>query len=117
MTDGILRLPASTGGARVQRSIPAPHQRPRIAAGGAEAGRKRGWALIAAHKLKAGDIVPDIGRLYRVDEVALVPRAAGLDAQQVADGVSWTITVHGGLNNARTFQGGELVYAFTVEAG
>jgi hypothetical protein len=114
MSTDITRLPATPGGARVQRTIPAPFQRPSITVGGSAAAR-RTWTQVPAYQLREGDIIPGVGRLYRVEEHHQAPAfGSGLSTAQIVDQITWTVTVTGGLNNTRTYQGNESVYAFTA---
>lgn len=100
---------------RVQRKIPKPFARPSITIGGCEPTERREWANVPAHQLRAGDIVPGIGRLFEVTEGVTSPAYnSGLPWREVADLVSWTVTVKGGVANTRTYQGGEAVWAFTA---
>lgn len=104
MTD-IERIPVPADApATIRRKMPAPFSRPRLVIGAPD-GPKRDWRHIPACDLAIGDIVPGIGRLYKVDETTYLPEGR------------WVIFVEGGLDNRRTFSGEELVFAYAAEAG
>jgi hypothetical protein len=100
---------------RVVRKVPAPFQRPSINIGGTPQVRRE-WRNVPAHALKAGDTIPGVGTLYRVQETLTTP-PAGSDRtpDTIADQITWTVTVEGGLRHTRIYQGSETVWAFSSE--
>ncbi len=103
MTD-IERIPVpATPPATIRRKMPEPFTRPRLVIGGPD-GPKREWRTIPAYDLSIGDIVPGVGRLYKVDETTYLPEGR------------WVVEVEGGLDNRRSFGGEELVFAYAPES-
>lgn len=115
---GVNRIPVpDLPNGRVVKKVPQPFQRPSISIG-RSAQDKRDWRSIPAHALKPGDTIPGLGTLYSVEENLSTPEAgSGLAADAVADQISWTVTVEGGLHNRRTYPGDHTVWAFTTAAG
>jgi hypothetical protein len=92
---------------RVQKKIPTPFARPSISIGGAGPVEKREWRAVLACKLAEGDIVPGVGVLDTVDEQ--VTTADDIE-------IRWTVTVTGGDDNRRSFDGNDQVWAFVPRA-
>ncbi len=99
-----LRDPAPPPG-RIRRTKPAPFRRPSITIGGAT--QLRQWRTVAVRDLTAGDILPGVGRIDRIDETVVT----GGD-----HAIAWTITVHGGAGNSARYHGTDEVWAFTARA-
>lgn len=97
---------------QVRKKMPAPFARPSITIGGSPIERKS-WKTVQSQDIKVGDIVPGVGRVYEVNEV--VDRSVMLTSNPPQ--FPWTVTVKGGLGNVKTYQGGELVWAFTASDG
>jgi hypothetical protein len=90
--------------ARIQKKMPGRFQRPRINLGGTTV--QRHWRNVLACDLVDGDILPGIGRVHTITETV------GGDPTQAR----WTVTVVGGVDNTRVFDGNELVFAFVAGA-
>lgn len=116
MSGDVSRLPIpSLPNAKVQRKVPKPFARPSISIGGVAPAERREWTIVPAQNIRVGDIVPGIGRVFAVNEQLDAPRyKSGLTAEQIVDKVAWTVTVSGGVNNVRVFQGGEEVWCYTA---
>lgn len=115
----IQRLPVpSLPNGSVRRKIPAPFTRPSITVGGgASPQERRDWKVVPARDIQTGDIIPGVGRVSDVHEDLQAPEFnSGRSWREVADAVSWTVTITGGLDNIRVYQGGETVWAFTAAA-
>lgn len=79
---------------------------------------RREWTTVAVTDIKVGDIVPGVGRVFEVKESIHTPRAhSGLTAAEIADQISWTVTIKGGVSNERIYQGNDTVWAFTSGRG
>jgi hypothetical protein len=106
---------------RIQRAIPAPFARPSITVGGASVGvPRRVWRNVAAHAVKAGDIVANFGRVTAVDDQVHAPAyRSGLTAAQIADELTWVIALTGtDVGNGTPslhLHGAATVYAFVTE--
>jgi hypothetical protein len=120
MSDVTGRAPTATRittpggfGGRIRRKMPAPFERPSINVGSNEP--RRQWATVMSDQLKAGDIVPSVGRIVSVDEEFYVPGpGSGLTFEGIAEMTSWTVTVRGAGGIIRVYQGGEPVFAFVL---
>lgn len=110
-----LQVP-SLPNAKTQRKVPRPFARPSISIGaGIPQSERREWAIVPAQQIRVGDIVPGIGRVFSVSEQLDAPRfKSGLTAEQIVEKVAWTVTVSGGANNIKVFQGGEEVWCYTA---
>ena len=118
----VSRIPVPTiPNGRIQRAIPKPFARPSITIGGTAAGEPwRAWRTVVAHAVKAGDIVADFGRVTVVsDQVQAPVYRSGLTASQIADELTWVVTLigtdvgHGA--PVRHLHGAATVYAFIPE--
>ena len=92
---------------RVQPHKPAPYARPSVSLGEPT---RRSWTSVPITEVKAGDILPDVGRVERVDED--IRGDDPLLTPGVEYAPRWTITVTG-VGGTRTFGGHEVVFAFT----
>lgn len=110
-----LQVP-SLPNAKTQRKVPKPFARPSIQIGaGIPPSERREWTIVPSQDIRVGDIVPGIGRVFSVNEQLDAPRyKSGLTAEQIVEKVAWTVTVSGGAQNVRVFQGGEEVWCYTV---
>lgn len=106
-----ITTPGGFGGG-IRRKIPAPFARPSISVG--ESGPRRVWQNVPSDKLTAGDVVPGVGCIARVDEFFYVPPASEYSLEGVAEMTTWTVTVTGIEGAIRTYQGGEPVFAFAL---
>lgn len=85
----------------VRRKMPAPFTRPSISIGGSSC-QHREWRTVAVTDLVEGDCIPGLGRVFQVDE------KMDLGTRE------WTVTVRGGVDNVRVYQGNESVWAFAA---
>jgi hypothetical protein len=109
-----ITTPGGFGGG-IRRKIPAPFARPSISVG--ESGPRRVWQNVPADKLKAGDVVPGVGCIVKVDEFYHMPtaeEARAIPLAQLPEHHQWTVTVTGIEGAIRTYQGGEPVFAFAL---
>jgi hypothetical protein len=75
-----------------RRVIPAPFQRPSVRGGS----HGKSWhENVRADQVRAGDIIPDVGRVTRVDEYVTRETVAGVG--DVATGVEVALTGAGGV--------------------
>lgn len=109
-----ITVPSGNAGVpQIRKKIPAPFARPSISVG--SSGPRREWRTVEAHQLKAGDIVPSVGRLASVHEEYYMPTAEEARAMEplaVLDHYKWDVTVRGVEGNTRVYQGHEPVFAF-----
>lgn len=106
MTEQAARIPVpDLSVPKVQKAAPAPFARPRIDLDG---GRriKREWRPVLACDIKEGDIIAELGQVTKVDQVVAGNGGA----------LSWTVTVHAGLDNVRVYNGETSVFAFSAVA-
>jgi hypothetical protein len=88
---------------RVGKKMPKPFARPSITIG-AGTRERREWVTCKIIDIRPGDILPGVGLVSTVSEK--------LDTEAK----SWTVTVTGGLDQTRVYQGNETVWAFTARA-
>lgn len=88
---------------RIQRKMPSPFQRPSVSVGTAPEVRRE-WRTVNVQDIKIGDIVPGIGRVFAVNE------SFDVSAQL------WIVTVRGGTDNVKVYQGAEQAWVFARTA-